>query len=229
MSFAAIAMYHAVDTKADPMDVQVSPDRLRQQFVLLRRMGMRGVSVRELLQAGNPGRRVGLTFDDGYADFVTQAMPILAEFGFTASVYPVAGLLGHTNSWDPPPARPLMNEAQVRAAHEAGHEVGSHGMQHVRCSSLSPEELSDQLAGSQRVLEEVIDAPVTGFCYPYGDLSPQVTERARDIYDYALSVSMGGRADRWAIPRFFVGQADHPSRLFAKLALRRVRERRRTP
>jgi peptidoglycan/xylan/chitin deacetylase (PgdA/CDA1 family) len=32
---------------------------------------------------------VGLTFDDGYADFVVHAMPILRHFGFTATVFPV--------------------------------------------------------------------------------------------------------------------------------------------
>ena len=74
MGSAPILMYHAVDTLADPMNVQVFPARLRQQLRVLRRLGMRGVSVRELLAApSHRDRLVGLTFDDGYADFATTA------------------------------------------------------------------------------------------------------------------------------------------------------------
>ena len=226
MISGSILMYHSVDTQDDALCVQVTPDRLRQQLGLLRKMGLRGVSVRELLDSkGSSERMVGLTFDDGYADFATRAMPLLDEFGFTASVYPVAGQLGGVNSWDPPATRPLMTVEQVRAAHEAGHEVGSHGMRHVRCSTLSAEELTDQLENSKRVLEEVIGAPVNGFCYPYGDLSPEAVLRARDFYDYAVSVTMGNSGDRWAIPRFHVGESDRPYRLLGKLVLRPVRER----
>jgi peptidoglycan/xylan/chitin deacetylase (PgdA/CDA1 family) len=219
-------MYHAVDDKDDPHAVQVTPTRLRQQFGVLRRMGLRGVSVRELMQTpSTKTRRVGLTFDDGYADFATEAMPLLAEFGFTASVYVVVGRLGGVNGWDNPPVRSLMTAEQVRAAHGAGHEIGSHGLKHVRLSTQSPDTLGEEIVESKRLLEGVIASPVTGFCYPYGDRSPQVRAMVCESYDYACAAAPGIRGDRWAIPRFHVGQSDGPSRMVAKLALRPVRDR----
>lgn len=71
-SMPAIAMYHSVSPyEQDPYLVTVSPARFEQQMHWLRRRGLRGVSVSELLAARERGRArrlVGLTFDDGYAE-----------------------------------------------------------------------------------------------------------------------------------------------------------------
>ena len=38
-----------------------------------------------------PDRAVVLTFDDGYADFHSRAMPLLDRYGFTATVFVTTG------------------------------------------------------------------------------------------------------------------------------------------
>jgi peptidoglycan/xylan/chitin deacetylase (PgdA/CDA1 family) len=83
--------------------VTVRPDRFQQQLRWLDRRGLRGTSMRELLAARHEAadqRLVGLTFDDGYADFAEHVLPALARFGFTATVFVLADLLGDGNSWD---------------------------------------------------------------------------------------------------------------------------------
>jgi peptidoglycan/xylan/chitin deacetylase (PgdA/CDA1 family) len=226
MSGFPVLMYHAVDTAVDPYAVQVSPGRLRQQLQTLRRLGYRGVSMQDLFGAGGSADRlVGLTFDDGYADFADTAVPILDELGFTATVFVVAGQLGGTNEWDDPPRRALMRADQVRAVHAAGHEVGSHGMNHVRLVGMSAERVSHELVESKAVLEEIIESPVSGFCYPYGVLDPRTVRQVQDVYDYACGVAVRPSGNRWAIPRFHVGQRDTPLWIAAKLALRPARER----
>ena len=66
-----VLMYHSVEPyTADPYQVTVHPDRFARQLRWLRRRGLRGVSMRELLAARRDGTArglVGLTFDDGYA------------------------------------------------------------------------------------------------------------------------------------------------------------------
>ncbi|PWI09697.1 polysaccharide deacetylase, partial [Streptomyces sp. NWU339] len=68
-----VAMYHSVgDCSDDPYRITVTPERLEEQLAWLRRRGLRGVSVADLLAArarGEGRRLVGLTFDDGYTDF----------------------------------------------------------------------------------------------------------------------------------------------------------------
>jgi peptidoglycan/xylan/chitin deacetylase (PgdA/CDA1 family) len=227
MTTGPILMYHAVNVGDDPYNIQVSPQRLKQQLLLLRTLGYRGVSVKRLL---TPGRRrerlVGLSFDDGYTDFLTTAVPILAEFGFTATVYMVAGFLGGANSWDPmPPRRPLLTAADLGTVLSAGHEIGSHGMTHTSLRDVSADTLLYEVADSQRVLEDVIGMPVTGFCFPYGSYDANAVAEVRRRYAYACAVTASHDDDAWSLPRVFVGERDHPLRFAAKLGLRTSRHR----
>ena len=227
MTTGPILMYHAVNVGDDPYNIQVSPQRLRKQLSLLRSLGYRGVSVQRLLMPGKAGERlVGLTFDDGYADFLTTAVPVLAEFGFTATVYMVAGRLGDTNTWDPaPPRRPLLTAAELGAVLSAGHEVGCHGMTHTALPGLSPKDLTYEVTESQRVLESVIGAPVTGFCYPYGSYDADAMAEVRSKYQYACAVDASQHHNAWTLPRVFAAQRDHTLRFASKLALRANRQR----
>ncbi len=79
-------------------------ERLDAQLGWLRRRGLRGVSVAGLLAArarGEDRGLVGLTFDDGYADFVTHALPCLRRHGCGATLFVLPGRLGADNAWDP--------------------------------------------------------------------------------------------------------------------------------
>jgi peptidoglycan/xylan/chitin deacetylase (PgdA/CDA1 family) len=222
-----ILMYHAVATGPDPMRVQVSPRRLRQQLRMLRQLGLRGVSVRELLASRPTQRLVGLTFDDGYVDFATTAAPILAEFGFTATSFVVAGLVGQSSTWDPPPHRRLMSAADVRLVHRLGHEVAAHGKYHRRLDEQRPSaEIMEEVADSKALLENMVQSEVVGFCYPYGAAGHEAVEVVRRLYAYGCAVTARPRADQWTLPRFHVGEADNAWRLAAKLALNPVRQQR---
>ena len=221
-----VLMYHAVDSDDDPYRIAVTPERFAQQMRWIERRGMRCTSVRELLDAYDRGTAtglVGLTFDDGYADFTTHVMPVLERHGFTATVFVVAGRLGGRNDWDAPgPVRPLMTADQIRTAARAGIEIGSHGLTHRSLSDVDSSVLEAEVCHSREVLEALIGAPVRGFCFPYGALSDtavDITETAG--YDYAVATRLSGRRDRYALPRVYVGQRDTALRLLAK----RIRHR----
>src|SRR5882757_1771876 len=96
-SMPLILMYHSITPyREDPYQITVTPARFEQQMRWLRRRGLRGASVREVLDARAMGcgqGLVGLTFDDGYADFVDYALPVLKRYGFTATAYLIAGRL----------------------------------------------------------------------------------------------------------------------------------------
>ncbi len=171
----AIAMFHSVSPyDDDPYLVTVTPDRFDRQMRWLRRRGLRGVAVGELMAADRAGAGrglIGLTFDDGYADFVDYALPVLARYGFGATVFPIAGWLGGLNDWDVlGPRKPLMSADQVRKAADAGIEIGSHGLRHVSLPGLAEAGLAAEAAESRAILTETIDRDVTGFCYPYGHI-----------------------------------------------------------
>jgi peptidoglycan/xylan/chitin deacetylase (PgdA/CDA1 family) len=221
-----VLMYHSISTGDDPYRIAVSPARFAEQMRWLRRRGLRGTSMRELLDAADRGAAaglVGLTFDDGYADFTTQVLPVLARNGFTATVFVIAGKLGGCNDWDEPgPVRPLMTADEVCIAARMGIEVGSHGLGHVRLSEADAGVLDREVRGSREILESRIGVPVQGFCYPYGDLSGDAVGAARAGYDYAVATGTSGCHDRYALPRTYVGERDGPARLYAKWFVHRL-------
>ncbi len=222
-----VLMYHSIEPyQADPYLVTVGPARFAEQMRWLARRGLRGVSIRDLLAARAAGAGkglVGLTFDDGYADFARHALPVLRRRGFGATVFVIAGRLGGQNAWDPDgPRKRLMDAPEVAALAREGIEIGSHGLRHVRLAG-NRDALGDEVGGSRRILEEITGMPVGGFCYPYGDLDAAAVAQVRDTgYDYGCAIWPSACTGRHALPRTYIGDADTAPRLWAKTARHRL-------
>ncbi|MFF5423329.1 MULTISPECIES: polysaccharide deacetylase family protein [unclassified Streptomyces] len=226
-----VAMYHSVgDPADDPYQVTVSPVRFAQQLHWLADRGLRGVSVRELLEATARGRArglVGLTFDDGYADFVDSALPLLRRHGFTATVFVLPGRMGGENAWDTDgPRKPLLDEDGIRRIAAAGMEIGSHGLTHLALTETDDTTLAAETRRSRALLEEITGGAVDGFCYPYGRTDPRVMHAVRKAgYRYACAIDPGPLTGAYALPRVHIGEADTALRLAAKRTLHPLRRR----
>jgi peptidoglycan/xylan/chitin deacetylase (PgdA/CDA1 family) len=93
-----VLRHHRVyDDAARPLDrLGISASVFRNQLEMLERAGLRPVTVAEglaHLDAGAPGTRMALSFDDGYADNHARALPLLRERGARATFYLTAGLM----------------------------------------------------------------------------------------------------------------------------------------
>jgi peptidoglycan/xylan/chitin deacetylase (PgdA/CDA1 family) len=226
-----VLMYHSVEPyTADPYQVTVRPERFDEQMRWLSRRGLRGTSMRELLAASRDRRAsglVGLTFDDGYADFVGHVLPVLDRYGFTATVFVVAGALGGTNTWDEPgPRKALMTAEEVGCVAAAGIEIGSHSLSHCRLPDVDAAAMAGEVRHSREILRDLTGCDVDGFCYPYGGVGPREVDAVRAAgYGYACAVGADVDAGPFAIPRVFVGDRDGALRLHAKWARHRLRSR----
>ena len=221
-----ILMYHSIArVDHDPNALCVPPERFAQQLSTLRAVGLRGVSVSELLAARQRGRAsnlVGLTFDDGYTDFLTTACPILEDHGFSATVFVLSGRPGGTNAWDPVPQLDLLTSAQIHEIDARGMEVGSHGRMHQPLTALTGAELEREITGSRDEIAELLGWTPAGFCYPYGAVDEGVMHAvAAAGYTYACAVKVA-TPSAFALRRFFVGPGDNPVRLLLKLGLDRL-------
>ena len=194
-------------------------------MLYLKRHNLRGVSMRELYLALNTGEAtglVGVTFDDGYEDFLGAAVPKLEKLGFSATVFVVAGMLGKENTWEhrsgPRPKLRLLGADGVREVSERGMEIGSHSVTHPRLSGLDPETLIHEVGDSRQVLSEIVNAPVEGFAYPYGDLDGPAVRAARGAgYVYAVATKKPVEGGLYDWPRTYIGEKDSPLRLGVKL------------
>ncbi len=201
-----ILMYHQVDAappRGSPLrGLVVSPQTFYWHLLALKLLGYRGLSMSALepyLRGERSGRVVGITFDDGFENNLTRALPLLQRFGFSSTCYVVANRVGQYNQWDAPHGVaqvPLMNEQQLKQWVAAGQEVGSHSLTHAKLPTLTDEQQWREIAQSKETLEALV--PQTGgvrhFCYPYGALN-QVSLRAAANAGYATATTtVRGRA-----------------------------------
>jgi peptidoglycan/xylan/chitin deacetylase (PgdA/CDA1 family) len=206
-------------------------------MIWMRRFGYRGLSMRELmpyLRGECAGKVFGITFDDGFRNVYLHALPILQQLGFTATNYFVARQFDGGNIWDLDKGIPfssLMNVTEMREWAAAGNEVGSHTLDHVHLPRVSCVEARRQIVESKRELEQALGAPVTAFCYPYGDHTPEHRCMVREAgYENATLTARGlaGPADDlFGLPRVTVSRSTHLLRFLQKCLTRYEDGRRR--
>jgi peptidoglycan/xylan/chitin deacetylase (PgdA/CDA1 family) len=222
-----VLMYHAVaEVTQDPHQLAVTPQRFRAQMAFLRRIGLRGVAVADLVDAFAAGRHrglVGITFDDGYAGVLDNALPVLREHGFGATVYIVSERLGGANDWDRGPVWPLLNADGVAQLATAGLEIGSHSATHVRLAGLPADRLRHEISSSRQQLQALLGHAPHGFAYPYGSMDAAARAAVANAgYTYACAVSSPrSSVGPMALPRIYIGQRDTALRLLTKRMLYR--------
>lgn len=201
MSRLPILCYHNVAEApaAAPFKLlYVSPEKFERQLWTLRRLGLRGVSTSEgIARLGNATSRgcVVLTFDDGYADTLTTAAPLLKQYGVRATCYVVSGTLGTYNRWDADQLRerkPLMSREQLDQWLAAGMEVGSHSLSHPRLHELPPDVAQREIAESGAALRNLLGVPIEHFAYPFGAFNADTVAWVRRAgYSSAVTVLPG--------------------------------------
>jgi peptidoglycan/xylan/chitin deacetylase (PgdA/CDA1 family) len=208
-----VLMYHSVSLvpRGPLRDLAVPPWRLAEQLAALVGAGHRLVGLSaaaDLVAAGGAERLVAVTFDDGYADFLHTALPVLADLGITATLYPAVGHLGGPATWlgrHAGAVGPLLSWAQVREVAAAGIEIGSHGLVHHPLDVLPAAQVRREVGESRDRLEQELGRLVRSFCYPHGYHNRRVrTVVAEAGHDTACEV--GRRLyepgdDRFAVPR----------------------------
>src|SRR4051812_45897442 len=155
-------------------ELVLPPRKFALQLGALHAMGWRGLGLRDLapyLRRERLGKVFGITFDDGYENNLTCALPILTSLGFTATVFVVSGQLGGTNEWDRPrgvrPAR-IMDVDQMRTWEAAGMEIGAHTRSHPVLTSCDRQTAEAEIHGSKADLESVLGHAISSFSYPHG-------------------------------------------------------------
>ncbi len=198
-----ILMYHNIGHPpqgAKLRSLYVRPGAFARQMRLLRALGYQGLSMSAAmpyLRGEKSGRVAVITLDDGYLDALEHALPVLRANNFSATCYVVSGRTGQHNDWDAAALnvrKLLMSDGQVKEWHAAGMEVGAHSRTHPRLTSCTDAELLAEVAGSKSDLETLIGAPVTQFCYPYGDHDARVVAAVRQAGFSAATTIQRGRA-----------------------------------
>lgn len=235
-----ILMYHQIGEpgpKGSPYrSLTVHPASFRRQMQWLKRLGYRGLSMRDIMpyvRGERQGKVVGITFDDGYRNVYQNALPVMRELGFTATNYFVVQQLDGGNVWDYDEGvahSDLMSRDEMCEWARQGMEVGSHTLSHAHLPELSEAEARLQIQGSREQLQQLTGEPVTAFCYPYGAENLTVRDLAREAGYTNATTTASGLAkpgdDPMGLPRVMVARSTHLLRFLQK-CLTRLEERRR--
>ena len=211
-----VLAYHSV---APHMEARLLPsmvtltDELADHVGQLRALGRRIVTAGELaaeLGGGASGEDAAvLTFDDGWADALSVAAPLLRELGVRATFFLCPGLFGNPEPAMSFAGRVLTHE-EAGLLHEAGMELGAHSMHHPDLTAVDEATLAAELTGSRAAIEAITTAPCRVLAYPFGAQDERV-RRAAAAAGYELAFTFSdGPWEPFAAPRLPMPAAGEP-------------------
>lgn len=169
-----ILMFHHIAVpppNADPirLDLSVWPDNFEAMMAGFAAQGYHSVKLIDVYDAVTKGTQlprnpIVFTFDDGYDDNFTNALPILKKYNFTGTFYIPSGLVEQPG---------YMTWAQVVAMSEDGMEIESHTISHPSLKGKPADFVRREVTVSKQSLEMMIGKPVLFFCYPSGQYDAQ--------------------------------------------------------
>lgn len=230
MSKIPILMYHNIAPA--PQGKRLSslythPQVFARQMKLLSLLGYKGLSVKQLppyLSGSKSGKVVGITFDDGYLDNLTNALPILKKHNFSATVYLVSGLIGKKNDWtrnQNVQESQLMDISQIKSWLSEGMSIGSHTHSHVHLGLIDSIKAQNEIRLSKEILENTFSTPVTDFCFPYGEYKQETLTLLKNSGFHTAVTTRRGRAsqedDLLCLPRVHMTKRTHTLLFLAKL------------
>lgn len=205
-----ILMYHYIRDHTDAKDkvganLSVSPAIFAQHLQAIKDAGYQTINFNDLTDPlALPEKPVIITFDDGYEDAYSAALPALQKQGMTGVFYVVSEFL---NKWN------YMTTDQVKTLDAAGMQIGSHTVSHRDLGKMTSAQQRQQLTESKAFLEQLIGKPVRDFCYPAGKYNETTIALAKEIgYRTATTVKEGRAsgarvsAKPFELPRIRVSQ-----------------------
>jgi len=225
---ARILMYHRVAPGLAGDQLTVRPEVFEQQMAYL----ARNCRVRSLSQVVDDIKHsrvqrgdVAITFDDGYLDNLTHALPILKRHNLPATIFVTTAFCDQSVSHPRYPAsaeRLHLTWDKVRLlAQQPGITIGSHTVTHPYLSRLPEAAAMAETAESRARIARELQREVAFFCYPSGDVTAREAKLAERA-GYAAAVTVAPGLNRPDTPRSLLNRtemtdADSPWDLAVKL------------
>jgi peptidoglycan/xylan/chitin deacetylase (PgdA/CDA1 family) len=211
----SVLVYHrfAGELKPGQERIDLDPRRFRRQLRLLRLLGFRTLSLRELQEFHSgerndlPRRRFVITADDAMADAVE---PLRRAARLAPQLFVPTAEVGRSAHWID--GEPVASWEDVRGLAAAGVAIGSHTRHHRRLTELGAVEREGELVGSLAELRENVPGAAAVLAYPNGDHDEAVCAATREA-GYALAYTTekgrnGAGTDPFRLRRVSVHGAD---------------------
>lgn len=203
----AILTYHSVDASGSVISIEKKAFAAHVSWLASGAVDV--VPLENILDTPDDRDAIAITFDDGFRNFVESAWPLLHEHGLPATVFVVSGRVGHTNDWcgrdrPPVPKMPLANWDMLGRVAEQGAAIGCHTQTHRNLTDATDEQLTDEIEGAARVVEQRTGRRPLAFAYPYGAHDDAVVAAVGRCHSLACTTelrTLGGRDNPLRLPR----------------------------
>lgn len=160
-----VLAYHKVSN--DDSIYSIDKEQFDWQMKYLVENGYTTISLSQLAdsQTGNaplPPKPVIITFDDGYEDNYTTALPILNKYGLTAAIFITVDKVGQPGylSWK-----------QINTLQARGVDIGSHTLSHSALTEIADADRKKEITTSKALLDQHLVKPIDFLAYPHGKYS----------------------------------------------------------
>ena len=196
-----ILMFHHIavppeNADAIRLDLSVPPEHFAEMMAYFAAKDYHSVSIGDVYDAlySNkplPRNPIVFTFDDGYDDVYTNALPILQKYGFTGTFYIPTGLLERPG---------YMSWAQVEAMAKAGMDIESHSVTHPSLKAKPLAFLRTEIGDSKKALEAHLGTKVNFFCYPSGEYDALTIQVLQEFGYLSATTTWGGVVENSEFP-----------------------------
>ena len=190
-----VLMFHyirTVDKTKDLLGYNLSyePALFAKLLDALDKAGYKTIHPSDLLDSAQnklPTKPIILTFDDGYEDFLTNALPELNKHHFTAVEAIIVDKMTHDIS-----GQTYLSPTQVKQIDQQGIDIFSHTQSHIELSKATPTKQRQELSDSKIALEKLLGHSVTGVVYPSGKYSKTTLAITKQLgYQIAFTTAPG--------------------------------------
>jgi peptidoglycan/xylan/chitin deacetylase (PgdA/CDA1 family) len=170
-------------------------------------MGQLGDDLRQRIEPAP--KSFVISFDDGYEDGYTYALPILQHYGFVATFFVIGGRIGHEDQ---------LTVGEMRILVASGNEIGNHTMSHEDLRVATPVQLRIEIYGASAAIARAVGVWPQSFAYPIGLTDEMVTDAVASSPGIETAVIQGGsQTETWpnrlTLPRIRVGPGSYPQYL----------------
>ncbi|EIT87071.1 xylanase/chitin deacetylase [Fictibacillus macauensis ZFHKF-1] len=128
-------------------------------------------------------KAVLITFDDGYGDNFTDALPILKRYHMKATVFMIGDLIGKHHH---------LTKQQLQQMADANISIQSHTMAHQELNTLAPARQKNEMIRSKRLFNKLMHQQTIMLSYPVGRYTDQTVALAQATgYKMAVTTHPG--------------------------------------